>query len=219
MPARSGWVEVTPRLNLAMMMKNAKIITAVVTFLMSIITYAQTSKPVTEYLNVPGPIILNKESFKLAWSSHPASNYYKQEYIRPNDKIEKFKKMVMIEVLIGEAKAADLAKAKVSELKQLKETNPLVNHEVFQKNGEIIIDFLLSENSPDGKNVNIIERNVYRYKDITDKNGTKGVMLFGVSERGYGNEVDTFLSSLKKNKSTLTNAVASFVMPEVTIKK
>jgi hypothetical protein len=219
MPARSGWVAVTPRLNLTMMMKNAKIITAVVTFLMSIITYAQTSKTVTEYLNVPGPIILNKESFKLAWSSHPASNYYKQEYIRPNDKIEKFKKMVMVEVLSGEAKAADLAKAKISELQQLKQTNPLVNHEVFQKNGEIIIDFLLSENSPDGKNVNIIERNVYRYKEITDKNGTKGVMLFGVSERGYGNEVDAFLSSLKKNKATLTNAVAAFVMPEVTIKK
>ena len=125
----------------------------------------------------------------------------------------------MIEVLTGDARAADLAKAKIAELKQLKESNPLVNYEMFQKNGEIIIDFLLSENSPDGKNINIVERNVYRYKEITDKNGKKGVMLFGVSERSYGNDVDAFLSSLKKNKSTLTNAVAAFVIPEITIKK
>jgi len=200
------------------MIENAKVIAGVVTFLFSITVYGQGNKPITEYLNVPGPIILNKDSFKLTWSSHPSSNYYKQEYIGSKDKIEKFKKMVMVEVLTGEVKAADLAKAKVSELKQLKETNPLVNHEVFQKNGEIIVDFLLSENSPDGKKVNIIERNVYRYKEITDKNGKKGVMLFGISERGYGNEVDAFLSSLKKNKSALTNAVAAFVMPEITIK-
>jgi len=200
------------------MIKNTKVMTVAVSFLISITTYGQGNKPITEYLNVPGPIILNKDSFKLAWSSHPSSNYYKQEYIGSKDKLEKFKKMVTVEVLTGDVKAADLAKAKVSELKQLKETNPLVNHEVFQKNGEIIVDFLLSENSSDGKKVNIIERNVYRYKEITDTNGKKGVMLFGVSERGYGNEVDTFLSSLKKNKSALTNAVAAFGMPEITIK-
>ena len=195
----------------------AKVIITVLIVSMAFISYGQ-NKP-TEYLNVPGPIILNKESFNLAWSSHPSSNYYKQEYVRSSDKIEKFKKMVLVEVLTGEAKAADLAKAKISELKRLKETNPLVNYDVFQKSGEIIVDFLLSENSPDGKNVNIIERNVYRYKDITDKNGMKGVLLFGASERAYGNEVDAFLSSLKKDKSTLTNAVAASIIPEIAIEK
>ena len=200
------------------MIIKTKLLTAAATFLISIIAYGQSSKPITEYLNVPGPIVLIKDSFKLAWSSHPSSNYYKQEYIGSKDKLEKFKKMVMVEVLIGEVKAADLVKGKISELNQLKETNPLVNHEVFQKNGEFILDFLLSENAPDGKKVNIIERNVYRYKEITDKNGKKGVMLFGISERGYGNDVDTFLTSLKKNKATLTNAVAAFVLPEITVK-
>ena len=201
------------------MITKTRIITTAVTFVIAISSYAQTGKAVTEYLAVPGPIVLNKESFGLVWSSHPSATYYKQEYIGSKDKVEKFKKMVMIEVLTGDARAADLAKAKIAELKQLKESNPLVNYEMFQKNGEIIIDFLLSENSPDGKNINIVERNVYRYKEITDKNGKKGVMLFGVSERSYGNDVDAFLSSLKKNKSTLTNAVAAFVIPEITIKK
>jgi hypothetical protein len=201
------------------MITKTRIIITAVSFVIAISSYAQTSKAVTEYLAVPGPIILNKESFGLVWSSHPSATYYKQEYIGSKDKVEKFKKMVMIEVLTGDARAADLAKAKIAELKQLKETNPLVNYEMFQKNGEIIIDFLLSENSPDGKSINVIERNVYRYKEITDKNGKKGVMLFGVSERSYGNDVDAFLSSLKKNKSTLVNAVAAFVIPELTIKK
>jgi hypothetical protein len=201
------------------MISTTKVTTTALSLLIAIGSYGQTNKAITEYLSVPGPIILTKESFNLAWSSHPSAAYYKQEYLGLKDKIDRFKKMVMIEVLLGEARAADLAKAKIAELKQLKETNPLVNHEIFQKNGEIIIDFLLSENSRDGKSINIIERNVYRYKDITDKNGKKGVMLFGVSERGYGNDVDVFLASLKKNKAALTNAVAAFVLPELTIKK
>ncbi|MES2847673.1 MAG: hypothetical protein V4685_01345 [Bacteroidota bacterium] len=201
------------------MIVKTKLIATVVSFLIAVVSTAQSSKPVTEYLNVPGPLVLNKESFNLTWSSHPSANYYKQEYIGAKDKIEKFKKMLMVEVLIGEVKAADLAKAKVAELTQLKLTNPMVNHEMFQKDGEIIIDFLISDNSPDGKTVNIIERNVYRYKDITEKNGKNGVMLFAASERAYGNAVDTFLSALKKNKSVLLNAVAAFIIPQITIKK
>jgi len=126
--------------------------------------------------------------------------------------------MVMVEVLLGETKAAGLAQAKIDELKQMKQTNPIVNYEMFQKNGEIIVDFLLSENAPGGQ-LNIIERNVYRYKDFTDKNGKKGVMLFAASERAYGNAADTFLAALKKNKATLVNAVAAYTLPQLTFKK
>ncbi|OSZ79806.1 hypothetical protein CAP36_00640 [Chitinophagaceae bacterium IBVUCB2] len=177
---------------------------------------AQTKKGITEYLTVPGPIILNKNTFHLAWTSHPSANYYKQEYITAKDSIQKYTKMVSVELLISDATAANLAKAKMDELKQLKLTNPLINYEIFQKNGEIILDFLISENA--GDKVNIIERNVYRYKAFSGKNGQKGVMLFGASERAYGNSVDAFLSSLKKNKSQLLNAVAAFTLPTITIK-
>jgi len=179
----------------------------------------QTNKKVTEYLNVPGPILLNKNSFNLTWTSHPSIAYYKQEYITAKDNVEKFTKMVVVELLIGNATAAELAKAKMDELKQLKVSNPIINYEIFQKNGEIILDFLISENSADGKKVNIIERNVYRYKAFSGKNGQKGVILFGASERAYGNNVDTFLSSLKKNKSILLNAVAAFSLPQISVKE
>ncbi|MEP7236339.1 MAG: hypothetical protein ABI685_00675 [Ferruginibacter sp.] len=200
-------------------MKKTKIAATLISFLIAIIAHGQNSKTVTEYLNVPGPITINNESFSLAWSSHPSATYYKQEYIGAKDKLEHFKKMVLVEVLTGNAKAADLAQTKIAELKQMKLTNPIVNYEVFQKNGEYILDFLLSENTPDGKKINILERNVYRYKEVTDKNGKKAVMLFGASERAYGNDADTYLSALKKTKSTLTNAVAAYVIPQLTIKK
>jgi hypothetical protein len=172
---------------------------------------------VTEYLSVPGPIVLNKNSFNLAWSSHPSANYYKQEYIPAKEHIEKFNKMVMVELLISDATPAGLAKAKTDELKQLKQTNPMINYETFQKNGEVLLDFLITANSPDGKKIDIIERNVYRYKSFSG-NGKKGVILFGASERAYGNNVDAFLVSLKKNKSLLLNAVAGFSVPQVSIK-
>ncbi len=179
----------------------------------------QINKAIKEYLNVPGPIILNKNTFNLSWTSHPSANYYKQEYITANDNIEKYTKMISVELLINDASPADLAKAKMDELKQLKATNPIINYDIFQKNGEVILDFLISENAADGKKVNIIERNVYRYKSFSGKNGQKGVMLFGASERAYGNNVDTFLSSLKKDKPTLLNAVAAFMLPQISLKE
>ena len=93
-------------------------------------------------------------------------------------------------MLAGDSKPADLVNAKIAELKILKETNPVVNYETFQKNGEYMLDFLISENASDGK-INILERNVYRYKSGVDKTGKKYVMLFGVSERSYGSESDS----------------------------
>lgn len=184
-----------------------------------IFSSAQTTNAVTEYLTVPGPIVLNKNTFNLTWTSHPSANYYKQEYITQGDNIEKYSKMVSVELLISNATAADLANAKMNELKQLKATNPIINYEIFQKNGEIILDFLMSQNSANGGKVIILERNVYRYKNFTGKKGEKGVMLFGASERAYEKDVDTFLSLLKKNKSILLNAVAAFTLPPISIKK
>lgn len=184
----------------------------------SAVSFAQANKTVTDYLGIPGPVTLNKINYSLAWSSHPSSTYYKQEYIPAGEKVERFNKMILVEVLTGDAKPADLAAARINELNEMKKSNPMVNYEMFQKDGEIIIDFLLSDNAANGK-INILERNVYRYKAITDKSGKKGVMLFGASERSYGNAAEAFLIALKKNKSVLVNAVAAFVLPQVTLKK
>ena len=93
--------------------------------------------------------------------------------------------------------AVDVVATKNAELKKMKASNPVVNYETFEKDGEVMLDFLVSENTPDGKYLSIVERNVYRYKSVVDKNGQKGVLLFGVSERAYGDDIDKFFPNLK----------------------
>ncbi len=101
----------------------------------------------------------------------------------------------------------------------MKESNPLVNYELIDnsKSGEYIIDFLLTANAPDGA-ISIAERNVYRYKSFTDKAGHTGVMLFGISNRVYGSDVNPFFTSLKSNRKDLMTKVAQAGIPEITIK-
>jgi hypothetical protein len=97
----------------------------------------------------------------------------------------------------------------------------MVNYEILEnpKNQEYILDFLLSQNNPDGKSMSIVERNVYRYKAVTDKSGKRGVLLFGVSTRSYGNNIDKFLVSLKSNRNQLINSVSQFSIPQISIAK
>lgn len=181
---------------------------------------AQKAKPVTDYLNIPGPVVFNKVAYNLSWSSHPAAYYYKHEYIAKRDIADKYKTMLLFDVITGESNLKAVVSAKIEELKKIKESNPIVNYEVFdnQKSGEYMLDFLISENKPDG-NINILERNVYRYKSFTDKNGKKGIVLFGVSTRSYGKDADAFLASLKSIKSILVTAVLQFNIPAINILK
>lgn len=182
-------------------------------------SFAYAQKPVDK-LNVPGPISVNKKTHVLSWTaSHPMGKFFKQEYIPAGERPDKFTSMVLIDVSLGMATLKDIVTEKTDELKKMKEANPMVNYEVFQKNGEYMLDFLLSANSTDGKTMEIVEHNVYRYKNFTDKNGKKGVLLFGVSTRSYGNDIDSFLKNLKADKSTLLNEVAKFEMPVVTVSK
>lgn len=197
---------------------NYKITTVLIGFLLTTFSLGQTKEP-TEYLGVTKQIKFDKNTFNLAWTSHPADNYYKQEYLAMGDTIEKFKKLVLLEVLTGKIKPKDVVAAKVAELKKMKAVNPVVNFETFEKDGEVMLDFLVSENTPDGKYLSIIERNVYRYKSIADKNGQKCVLLFGVSERAYGDDINKFFSTLKEHRFDLINLVGEFELPEITISK
>lgn len=173
-----------------------------------------------DYLSVPGPLIFDNASFNLTWSSHPTATFYKQEYIVKGDVVERFKKMVLIDVVSANNDIKEVVGAKLTELKTMKATNPIVNYQVFDnaKIGEYMIDFILSQNAADGS-IEILERNVYRYKTVRDKAGNKAILLFGVSTRAYGNEATTFLKNLKAIKTDLVNKVAAFKLPEITIKK
>lgn len=188
--------------------------------LMSFISFAQTNKPVAEYLKVPGPIVFENTAFNLNWSSHPSANFYKQEYIAKGDDANQYKTMVLIDVVTGEVNIKNIVTAKVSELKKMKQSNPVINYEIINNavTGEYILDFLLTANAPDGS-ISIAERNVYRYRLFTDKAGHKGVVLFGISTRAYGAAVKSFFTALKTTRKDLVSKVAKFKTPEISILK
>ncbi|WP_460550686.1 hypothetical protein [Ferruginibacter profundus] len=196
-----------------------KIIFAVLLTMYSALTYAQSNAK--DYLKVPGPVVFANQSFHLDWSSHPAVNFYKQEYLTKNDTAGKYKTMLLMDVITGDKNLKDVVAEKINSLKNLKATNPLVSYESFGNAaaGEYMLDFVLTANTTDGKQLSIAERNVYRYKTFTDKDGTKGVLLFGVSTRAYGKDISSFFASLKTNRSQLVNLVAKYTMPEIKVGK
>ena len=194
------------------------ITTVLLGLLLTTFAFGQTTKP-TEYLGVAGQLTFDKTSYNLAWTSHPTDNYYKQEYLAKGDTIEKFKKLILLEIITGKTKLKDVVATKIAELKKMKAANPVVNYETFEKDGEVMLDFLVSENTADGKYLSIVERNVYRYKSVVDKNGQKGVLLFGVSERAYGDDIDKFFPNLKAHRFDLINLVGAYELPEIKIAK
>src|SRR5579871_178830 len=150
---------------------------------------------VKDYLNVPGPLTFDNTNYNLAWSSHPSENYYMQEYIPQSDSIDNFNKMILINIITSNSiKIDEVVSAKISELTKMQKANPVIQFKVYnnKKTGEHMIDFLLSENEPDGNHLKLVERNVYRYKQFVDKSGQKGILLVGTSTRSYGHDIYNF---------------------------
>ncbi len=180
---------------------------------------AQNGKKINEYLNVPGPITFGQKAYSLSWSSHPTAAFYKQEYLVKGDSAEKFHSMLLIDVTTNNAQIKEVVAAKLDEIKQIKAGNPLVTYESFgnASTGEYMIDFMLTANDGAGK-LSIAERSLYRYVVLKGKPGKSGVLLFGISHRAYGNDIQAFISSAKTNKSKLQNELLQFKMPAVVIK-
>ena len=201
------------------MFNNRNLSIFLILMMASAASLAQTNKPAAEYLNAPGPVVFDNKPYHLSWTSHPAANFYKQEYLVKGDDANKFHTMILMDVVTGETAIKNVVATKVAELKKMKESNPVINYEVVDnpKSGEYMIDFLLTANAPDGS-VSIAERNVYRYKLFTDKAGHKGVLLFGVSNRVYGPDITPFFASLKSNRKDLMTKVAQVTIPAITIR-
>lgn len=192
-------------------MKSVRLYLSVTSVLLTMISNAQ--KPV-DRLGAKGPFNFDNKEYNLTWSSHPSPNYYKQEYITSGDDINKFKSMLMVEVATGPIAVKNAVEAKVTELKTMKTSNPFISYDTFYNadKKEYILDFVITQNSPDNKSVVIAERNVYRYKTLPDK---KGIMLFAVSVRSYGVETKTFLTNLKNGRKALVDKVKAYSLPDV----
>lgn len=190
----------------------------IVTTFLLFLSIVVNSQNVENYLETEKTIKFDNQNYDLVWSSHPNEVYYKQEYLTKEQTVEKFKSMVTIDFLKGEFKVKDLVNQKIQELEKAKKSNPIVNFTVLEKDGETIIDFLMSVSSKDGKKLLIVERNIYRYTNIETDN-TKGLLLFSVSKRAYENEIGQFFENLKKDKNSLIIKVGNFKIPKVNPKK
>ncbi len=170
-----------------------------------------------ERLGVSGPVKIGSRSYQLVWTSHPSGNYYKQEYLPQGEDLQRFEHLFSLEALTGKFNVKDIVGAKIAELNKAKATNPMVNYQVFEKDGEVLLDFLLSQNSPDGKQVLVVERNIQRYVPITDKNGKSAMVLILLNERAYNNNVGAFLKKMKASGDESRNALAAYPLPAITI--
>ena len=103
-----------------------------------------------DHLSLSGPIEFNGESYRLSWNSHPTPSYYKQEYLPPGQTSERFQRMVLIEANVRGVDVNGAVAAQVNRLNKRKSTDPTVNFAAFKnpKNGEIILDFVLSAKVP-----------------------------------------------------------------------
>ena len=186
-----------------------------VLFLMLMVQFFMAQKKVEDYLHLGDKYRFDNKDYELVWSSHPASNFYKQEYILPNENVEKYKRLILIDFIEGDLAPKDVLSGLVNSLENSKKQNPVINYKVYEKNNEYMIDFIMSENSQDGKEILILERNVYRYFRINTPK-RKGVLLFGVSDRAYTKkEMDNMFSVLKNNKLELVNKVAKIEVPKI----
>lgn len=186
-----------------------------VLFLMFIAQFVMAQNKVEDYLHLGSKYRFDNKDYELVWSSHPASNFYKQEYILPNENVEKYKRLILIDFIEGDLDPKDVLSGLANSLENSKKQNPVINYKVYEKNNEYMIDFIMSENSQDGKEVLILERNVYRYFRINTLK-RKGILLFGVSDRAYTKkEMDNMFSVLKNNKLELVNKVVKIEVPKI----
>jgi hypothetical protein len=166
------------------------------------------SEDAVDHLPVPGPISFNGETYRLAWSSRPTPNCYRQEYLPASQTPEHFRSMVLLEAISQGADVQHVVSAKVDWLKERKASDPTVNFAIAKNpgTGEVILDFILSTDQ-------IVEWNAYRY---TALGGNKpGVLLLGLSRRAYGDATTEFLRALKSARPPMIDALAKSPLPAV----
>lgn len=198
-------------------MKNNIIILALAA-LLSFQTSAQPKKTVTNYLGIEGPILFQKNTFQLVWSSHPDPSLYKQEYLAAGDAFPKYKSMITVDFVVTGSTVDQAVATKIRELEQLKKSNYDVNFEIISnpKSGEKIVDCLIGQTAVNDQK-SLIERDVFRFKSVKAKSGQSGILLYAVSARQYGAEIKPYLIKLKSDKQIMVRDVAKLPIPELNI--
>jgi hypothetical protein len=166
----------------------------------------------TEYLSIKDFTFQNIK-YNLSWSVKD-KNHYKQEYLRTNDTLSNFNKMIFVDVLLTDVGIKEFVSAKMQEIEKRKGFDPVANYQIIEneQTGEFLLDFLISKDD-------LYEWNAYRYTTINTNKG-KAVLLFAYSFRSFEGaelKLDDFFPYLKKNRMDLINTVANYKLPSVVI--
>lgn len=195
-------------------MTNNTIVLAAAALLAQVAITVPAAAQVTDYLGAPVPIEFDGRSYELAWSSRPAENYIKQEYVPSGQNVETYAQMLLVEVVTGNVKVMDAVQNQIQSLNQRKANDPLVNMSMIrnESTGEVLLDFIVSTKDANGDY--IVEWNAYRYAPYNGASGKAGVLLYAISHRAYGNEnAKTFLSRLNAFRTAQINALAKAPLP------
>lgn len=173
----------------------------------------------TDYLGVKGPINFNKTDFELKWSNKPSEKYYIQEYLPKNETLDSFNQMITISLLETDIKLEDAVMLKLAELEKRKQTDGACNYEVYESpdKSEFIVDFLLGEYKDDV--TTIMEFNIYHYRKIKLRKKQYAIVLYAYSKRSYADDITEFFKTLKEDRKTHINEMASTTKPTIKIKK
>lgn len=166
-----------------------------------------------ERIGIAGPVEFGKESYRLAWTSHPSPLFYKQEYLMAGQSLERYDSMLMIDLTASGTTVGESAQAMIRSLEARKETDPVVNYDVIvsEAGDQIILDFVLSATGTDGQM--ILEWNAYRYSTQG-----AGVRMVGISRRVYGDDVAPFLKNeLRTVRTRDIDLLSKLTLPAIRI--
>lgn len=168
-----------------------------------------------DYLSIGNQIIFLNEEYKLAWSSNPTNGYYKQEYLRPKDKLTKFNKMLLINAVESDISADEAAQLRSNDLDRLKKDNPMINYNIIKNSitKEVILDFVISDKAY------IYEWNMYKFEH-QEYDGKNYMVTFCYVYRDSLNdneELKTFFNHITNNKTKVIYSLGEYVIPQIKI--
>lgn len=164
------------------------------------------SKAVTyeQFFSVDNPIKFNDTNYYFAWSAHPQKIYYIQEYLPKGETLEHYNSMISISVVFWDKEPNDLIHAKISEIEQRKETDPVANYSTFEKDGAYILDFLVSEGDEEG--LDVVEWDLHYYQKIKI-DGKNATLLTFYSKRAYDDDILPFIKAIPSLRGKMFDAI------------
>jgi hypothetical protein len=176
--------------------------------------FATTEVPV-DRMGVKGPLEFGGARFALAWTAQSGPTYRVQEYLPHGETLEAFEQMLTIHLFDVDLEVKDAVAQKLRELTTRKAADPLCNFEVTESpdGTEFMVDFLVSDSK--GSEMNVVEFNVFRYKQIAYDDGKKAILVFAYCKRAYGDAITDFLRGLGDERVKHLNTMIQKEVPSV----